>query len=84
MTSGCRASPPGRRSYRILLEYALSAMPGSSMRDFTSQHRGNLSLILGKMVRFRVDDNRRLTIRRMEDPTSFRGHTRNSLQLRAN
>jgi hypothetical protein len=25
-----------------------------------------------------------LTIRRMEDPTSFRGHTRNSLQLRAN
>jgi hypothetical protein len=65
MTSGCRASPPGRRCYRIPLEYALSALPGSSMRDFMSQHRRKPS-------------------RRMENPTSFRGHTRDSLQLRAN
>ncbi len=65
MTSGCRASPPGRRCYRIPLEYALSALPGSSMRDFMSQHRRKPSPILGKMVRCRVDDNRRRQTKRV-------------------
>ena len=44
------------------------------MRDFTSQHRGNPSLILGKMVRFRVDDNRRRQTKRVLLIALHQGH----------